>query len=104
MIFMDPVKKHFYVVRGVDRDKVPRRCREVTKDQMSKTASLNRDWELFDLNAYCIFNEDLCQVVHHGYRTANEARYYKDLWFKSPINEPHANLSIRRQADIITYL
>lgn len=97
MLYHDSFKRHFYFCRGVDRSKIPVRCREVSRVEMERVVGKKFGYLFFDLSEYCIYDPKEEVIVEHGIATRVLCKYkIKKL--------ENSRLTVRQQCDIVDKL
>lgn len=91
MLKVDHMKRVIFECRGIEASMLPRRCREITVDDLEHYVG----WRWIDLSEWVLFDPRECVVV-------------SDKSFRSPADAEYdrrgRDLKIRRAVEVLCYL
>lgn len=100
MLKVDHHKKIVYEGYGVDMDKLPSRCREITLDNLQPL--VEADYRYLHLSEWVLFNVETSTILPGlSYRSKSDALHAKYCDEDSRLD---AAIQTRRMVDVLSYL
>lgn len=100
MLKVDHHKKIVYEGYGVDMDKLPSRCREITLDNLQPL--IEADYRYLHLSEWVLFNTETEEIMPGlSYRSKSDALYGKYANDETRLDAAYVT---RRVVDVLSYL